>query len=145
MKIDDVAARQIFLNPATGKPWQQSELVPIGIGQLRAFLDPNDPEDKRRLEFLAHWPQTQPPAPFSVDWLDITWWADAVANASARHVAAKAAFEKIPPGGDATKDPAFTKARKDLAKALLNMSKNELEWDLFEYPHIGAVCSSGSA
>jgi hypothetical protein len=99
--------------------------VPIGVGQLRAFLDPNDPEDKRRLEFLARWPQTQPPAPFVVDWLDITWWADAVANASAKYVAAKAAFEKIPQGVDASKDSDFMEARKDLAKALRDMSKNE--------------------
>jgi len=124
-KIEDAAAGQMFLNPATGEPWQQSELVPIGIGQLRALLDPNDPEDKRRLEFLARWPQTQPPAPFVVDWLDITWWADAVANASAKYVTAKAAFAKIPPGVDASKDPEFMRARKDLAKALRDMSENE--------------------
>ena len=124
-KIADAAAGQMFLNPATGEPWQQSELVRIGIGQLRALLDPNDPEDKRRLEFLAHWPQTQPPAPFVVDWLDITWWADAVAKASSKYVIAKAAFERIPPGADASKDPDFMQARKDLAKALRDMSKNE--------------------
>lgn len=124
-KIDDAAARQMFLNPATGQPWRQSELIPIGIGQLRAFLDPNDPDEERRLEFLAHWPQTEPPAPYSVDWRDITWWADAVANASAKYVTAKAAFEKIPAGVDASHDPGFMQARKDLAKALLDMSRNE--------------------
>jgi hypothetical protein len=124
-KIEDAVARQMFLNPATGQPWQQSELIAIGIGRLQAFLDPNDPEDKRRLDFLAHWPATQPPAPYVVDWLDITWWADAVANASVKYVAAKAAFEKIPAGADAAKDPDFMRARKDLAKALLHMSRNE--------------------
>ena len=124
-KIEDVVAQQMFLNPATNQPWRQSELIPIGIGQLRAFLDPNDSEDKRRLEFLAHWPATQPPAPYVVDWLDITWWADAVANASAKYVAAKAAFDRIPAGADPSKAPDFMRARNDLARALLNLSKNE--------------------
>ncbi|HWD97535.1 MAG TPA: hypothetical protein VG345_00800 [Bryobacteraceae bacterium] len=124
-KIDDAAARQMFLSPATGKPWQPPELVKIGIAQLRALLDPNDPADKRRIDFLDHWPQDPPPAPWYVDWLDITWWADSVANAAAKWVAAKAAFENVPRGDDPALNPAFMQARKDLARALLNMSKNE--------------------
>jgi hypothetical protein len=124
-KIDDAAAQQMFLNPATGKPWQHPELVKIGIAQLRALLDPNDPTDKRRIDFLDRWPENQPPAPFSVDWLDITWWADAVANAAAKWVTAKAAFANVTTGDDPALNAAFMQARKDLARALLNMSKNE--------------------
>jgi hypothetical protein len=124
-KIDAAAARQMFLNAATGKPWQQEELVKIGIAQLRALLDPNDPADKRRIDFLDRWPQAPPPAPYYTDWLDITWWAGAVANAAAKWLAAKAAFESVVTGDDPALNPAFMQARKDLARALLNMSKNE--------------------
>jgi hypothetical protein len=124
-RIDDAAAQQMFLNPATGKPWRQPELVKVGIAQLRGLLDPNDSSDKRRIDFLDRWPETQPPAPFSVDWLDITWWAEAVAKAAAKWVAAKAAFEEVTRGDDPALNPRFMQARKDLASALLNMSKNE--------------------
>ena len=128
-----------FQDPVQQTPWSHQELERIGRQVLAKFLDPNDPNDataRARLNALQDdgiWAamdstgnvnafgsigglQKLSPnelSDVSVDWTDITWWADAMTNVAPKLGAVLSAL-KNSTANDPTTDPSFMKKRAGL-------------------------------
>jgi hypothetical protein len=121
------ALGMFFADPKTWAARDLDSLKAMGKEVLASLLDPGDPVDQRRIAILNsaeiwnemdnnQFPQDSP-ASYS-DWYDITFWANAIHDAAAPLAAALKALAQVPRGDDPSTDANFTRARKNLIKAM---------------------------
>ncbi len=147
---DATAAMKLFFkDPVQQTPWSHQEYERIGRQVMAKFLDPNDPNDptaRARLNALQDdgiWAamdstgnvnafgsigglQKLSPnelSDVSVDWTDITWWADAMTNVAPKLSTVLSAL-KNSTAKDPTTDPSFMKKRADLAAVIGQVTRH---------------------
>lgn len=126
---DDVL-RFFFSDITKFTPRTAADLKRVGRQVLAQLLDDKDITDHKRIQALVQdslWAQmdrqpAQIQEPFLADWLDITEWAEALAQA-APVLAATVAYAKTL-SGDPTNDAQFQAKRTALASAFDRLSRN---------------------
>ena len=144
---DTAAAMKLFFkDPARQTPWSHQELEKIGRQVMVALVDPTEPTGPARIAALkndAVWAtmdnkgavtsfgtieglQKLNPNELSdvgVDWIDITWWADAMSKVAPKLSDVLSAL-KSSTAKDPTTDPNFMKKRKELIAVLGQVTRH---------------------
>jgi hypothetical protein len=122
--------RFFFSDVQSMKPRNSSDLKRTGREVLARILDPQNITDQKRIAVLrsdqAWAAMDENPAqiafPFRSDWIDITWWATAVAEVGAQ-LADTIRYGKTV-AGDPAADQTFMDKRGDLAQKLDEVTHN---------------------
>ena len=144
---DAAAAMKLFFkDPVRQTPWFHQELEKIGRQVMAALIDPIEPTGPARIRALqndAIWAamddtgnvnafgringlQKFSPNELSdvgVDWVDITWWADAMTKVAPRLSDVLTALKSSTARDPAT-DPNFMKKRADLAAVIGQVTRH---------------------
>lgn len=128
----DDAMRLFFSDVPTRANYSEQDLKRLGRQVLISLLDPANPVDQARITALqsdtawaameeGRFPEHSPAS--RVDWFDIARWADAIVGVAPRLKKVLDVLDRQM-AADPTKDDAFMSARKALAKAIADVTKN---------------------